>query len=75
MDKFDWDIIIKKTEFNGKKLTFPTAMLRIRTRKPFSDNPPVMKTETFTLETGMEEIDQLINELEQIKKSLSKEEI
>jgi hypothetical protein len=47
LDKFDWDIIIKKKEFNNKELTFPTAMLRIRTRKPFSDSPPVMKTETF----------------------------
>lgn len=75
LDKFDWDIIIKKKEFNGKKLTFPTAMLRIRTRKPFSDTPPVMKTETFTLETGIEEINQLIYELEEIKKSLSEEEV
>lgn len=74
LDKFDWDIIIKHNKFRNKTLTFPTAMLRIRTRKPFSDNPPVIKTDTLTLEAGLEEIDSLINELTEIRTKLREEE-
>lgn len=74
LDKFDWDIIIKSKKLKKNILTFPTAMLRIRTRKPFSDSPPVMKTKTITLETGTDEIDYLIQELTKIRDELSEEE-
>lgn len=71
LDKFDWDVIIKREKFEDEILTFPTAMLRIRTRKPFSEKPPVIKTETITLEAGLDEINSLIKELNKIKKELS----
>lgn len=71
LDKFDWDIIIKRKKFEDEMFTFPTAMLRIRTRKPFSEKPPVIKTETITLEAGLDEINSLIKQLNKIKKELS----
>lgn len=74
LDKFDWDIIVKRVEHGNKKLDFPSAMIRLRVKKPFTDDPPVTKTETVVFEGGIDEIEGLINELNEMKKLLKKEE-
>ncbi len=58
LDKFDWEVIKKYHPEEQKELNeFPIAMLRFRIKHPFSDTPPVEKTETFVFETYAEEID------------------
>ncbi|GBE53922.1 hypothetical protein BMS3Bbin15_00068 [archaeon BMS3Bbin15] len=70
LDKFDWNVIIKRKEPGKTVSEFPTAMIRVRVKKPFTDNPPVLKTETIVFESNIEEIEDLIKELSEIKVSL-----
>ncbi len=73
LDKFDWEIIKKYQSEERKELNeLPVVMLRFRIKHPFSDTPPVEKTETFVFETIAGEIDSLINELNKIKNQLEK---
>ncbi len=74
LDKVDWDIIVKRIKQEESEMDFPSAMVRIRIKKPFTDKPPVPKTETIVFESTINEIEDLINELNEIKKSLKKEE-
>jgi len=74
LDKVDWDIITKRINRRKKTVDFPSAMVRVRVKKPFTDEPPVPKTETIVFESGIEEIEELIDELNEIKNSLKEEE-
>lgn len=74
IDKFDWEVI-KKYQSEQRKPhleDLPVAILRFRIKHPFSDTPPVEKTETFVFETIIEEVDSLINELNKVKDQLKK---
>lgn len=74
LDKFDWEVI-KKYQSEERKPhleELPVAILRFRIKHPFSDTPPVEKTETFVFETIFEEVDSLINELNKVKNQLKK---
>lgn len=73
LDKFDWEIIIKHFEKRKGELDlFPTVVLRFRIKRPFTEHPPVEKTETFVFECGKDEIETLISDLEEIKKHIEK---
>jgi hypothetical protein len=73
LDKFDWEIIRKYHKDYPKQLNeIPIAIMRFRIKHPFSDIPPVEKTETFIFETIPEEIDELISELNEIKNQFHK---
>ncbi len=74
LDKFDWDIIVKRIEQDGKNIDFPSVIVRLRIKKEFTENPPVPKTETMVFESNIDEIDDLINNLEEIKSDLEDEE-
>ena len=73
LDKFDWEIITKCFEKEQGKLDpFPTAVLRFRIKRPFTDYPPIEKTETFVFECGKDEIESLISDMEEIKKYIER---
>ena len=73
LDKFDWEVITKCFEKEQGELDpFPTAVLRFRIKRPFTDFPPVEKTETFVFECGKDKIESLISDMEEIKKYIER---
>ncbi len=71
LDKFDWEIIEKKHCPERCVKSYPTAFLRLRVKKPFTDNPPVLKTETVVFETNIDELEWLVDELNDLKRQLN----
>ncbi len=72
LDKFDWEVIKYHSDEKKDLNDFPIAVLRFRIKHPFSDTPPVEKTDTFVFETFATEIENLISELSKIRNKLEK---
>ena len=71
IDKFDWSIITKYHDSSIDNIgQLSIAQLRFRIRHPFSEDPYVDKTETFMVECDIYDINEMVGQLEKIKKHL-----
>lgn len=71
IDKFDWSIITKYYDSLIEDIEhLSVAQLRFRLRHPFSDAPNMDKTETFIMECDIYDINNVIEQLNKIKKHL-----
>ena len=71
IDKFDWSIITKYYDSEIDYIdNLYVAQLRFRIRHPFSETPNVDKTETFVVECDIYDINEIIEQLNKIKRYL-----
>lgn len=71
IDKFDWSIITKYHDSSIDNIgQLSIAQLRFRIRHPFSEDPNVDKTESFTVECDIYDINEMVVQLNKVKKCL-----
>ncbi|MCG7850507.1 MAG: hypothetical protein MIO93_15220 [ANME-2 cluster archaeon] len=71
IDKFDWSIITKYHDSSINNIgQLSIAQLRFRIRHPFSEEPDIAKTESFTVECDIYCINEMVEQLKKIEKLL-----